>query len=196
MILAIILLMGGAGYFVWKTQIASPQPISLPSSPPSTPTPLPTPIPTVEPIQAPEITPNIEPTPSITPIPLPAPPSPTPTPAPQPTPVPTPTPTPTPEIESPKEYIILIDGNGYQNKNPVIKTGDTVTFINKDNKLHWPGADPHPTHSSYPDFDSLGGISNNQSYSFTFTEPGLYYYHDHLFPLELGTVGIITVKSR
>lgn len=190
-LIAIIIILGATIYFIWKTQLA---PQTLPE---------PLPIVTPTPIPAPIITPSPEPTPIQTPLPTPSPiptpapsPSPIPTPTPTPVPSPTPTPAPSPIPEPPKEHIILIDETGYRDKNPIIKTGDTITFINQDNKLHWPGADPHPTHSSYPDFDSLGGISNGQSYSFTFYEPGLYFYHDHLFPFELGTVGVITVESR
>jgi len=93
----------------------------------------------------------------------------------------------------PQEHIIRINSaTDWQSANLTIYEGDTVTFINLDNDLHWPGADPHPTHSSLPLFDALGGISEGQSYSYTFTIPGSYGHHDHL-PDDPPTLGIITV---
>ncbi len=74
-----------------------------------------------------------------------------------------------------------------------IQAGDTVTFINEDNNLHWPGADPHPTHSGLPSFDATGGISKNQSYSHTFDKAGKFGWHEHLIEDNPPTLGFITV---
>ena len=104
-------------------------------------------------------------------------------------------PEPKPKRE-PKEYIIEIYSfTDWRPASLTIYEGDTVTFINLDSTLHWPGSDPHPTHSSLPLFDALGGISERQSYSHTFTIPGAYGHHDHL-PENPPTLGTITVLPR
>jgi len=93
----------------------------------------------------------------------------------------------------PKEYIISIYSNtDLRPPSYTIHVGDTITFINFDNTLHWPGSDPHPTHSSLPEFDALGGIAEGQSYSYTFGKIDIYGYHEHLIE-DAPTIGFITV---
>lgn len=94
----------------------------------------------------------------------------------------------------PQEYIIEIWGNtDWRPPSHTIRVGDTVTFVNRDDALHWPGADPHPTHSALAAFDALGGISKGQTYSHTFRTPGAIGYHEHLIEEDPPTVGYITV---
>ena len=96
----------------------------------------------------------------------------------------------------PQEHIVHIYSFAdWRPANLTVYVGDTVTYINEDNLLHWPGADPHPTHSSLPDLDALGGISKGQSYSYTFRKVGVYGHHDHL-PENPPTIGLITVLPR
>jgi len=101
-----------------------------------------------------------------------------------------------PPYSLPREYIVdIFSFTDWQPPSVVVYAGDTITFINHDNKLHWPGADPHPTHSALPNFDALGGISKGQSYSHTFRNPGVYGHHDHLLE-NPPTIGTITVLPR
>jgi len=101
-----------------------------------------------------------------------------------------------PPYSLPREYIVdIFSFTDWQPQSVVVYEGDTITFINHDNKLHWPGADPHPTHSALPNFDALGGISMGQSYSHTFRNPGVYGHHDHLLE-DPPTIGTITVLPR
>ena len=103
---------------------------------------------------------------------------------------------PTVPLREPKEFIVdIYSFSDWQPSSLVIYAGDTITFVNQDDKLHWPGADPHPTHSSLPKFDALGGISKGQSYSHTFRESGVYGHHEHLLD-DPPTIGTITVLPR
>lgn len=77
-----------------------------------------------------------------------------------------------------------------------IKVGETVYFVNndQDNKEHWPAAAIHPTHQTYPNsdinkcgteeaskiFDACRGVPKDHFWAFTFGEPGVWQYHDHL----------------
>jgi plastocyanin len=85
-------------------------------------------------------------------------------------------------------YEVLITSSGFIPSTLTIKVGDTVTFVNKDSKPHWPASDPHPTHTNYPGFDALRPLKTGESYSFTFTKQGAWGYHDHLNPSLRGTI--------
>src|SRR6185437_3978168 len=60
--------------------------------------------------------------------------------------------------------------DGFQPQTITIKAGQTVTWTNKDSDDLWVASNPHPTHTDYPGFDELKGISTGQTYSFTFTK--------------------------
>jgi len=90
--------------------------------------------------------------------------------------------------------IIEITSDGFTPKELTIKTGDTVTFINKDTKPHWPASAFHPTHTAYPGsgidkcgteeqsniFDACKELQQEETFSFKFEAPGKWNYHDHL----------------
>lgn len=70
-----------------------------------------------------------------------------------------------------------------------IKPGQQVIWINQDKVLHQVAADPHPTHTSLPGFDSAEPSKTKETYAFTFEKSGTFTYHDHLNPLKFkGTV--------
>ena len=92
-----------------------------------------------------------------------------------------PTPTPLPNSQRiPNTFLVQITGEGLSVKELNIKVGDMVTFKNLDSAPHWPAAGPHPTHQICLGFDSLKGLSQNESYSFKFTEAKTCPFHDHL----------------
>jgi plastocyanin len=97
-------------------------------------------------------------------------------------------------------YEVLITSSGFIPSTLTIKVGDTVTFVNKDSKPHWPASDFHPTHRLYPGsgiekcgsgeeiFDACKGLSPGETFSFTFKYRGTWTYHDHLYPYLTGTI--------
>ena len=92
-----------------------------------------------------------------------------------------PTPTPLPNSQrTPNTFLVQITSEGLSVKELNIKVGDMVTFKNLDSAPHWPAAGPHPTHQICLGFDSLKGLSQNESYSFKFTEAKTCPFHDHL----------------
>lgn len=120
------------------------------------------------------------------------PPGPSSSPAPSPSPAPTPAPTPPPASYKPQTYTIRYTNQCFSPANYTIQKSDTIIFINDtSNKGMWPAADPHPSHSSYPDFDPKQVINPGASWPFTFNRAGSWGYHDHLKPSCTGT---ITVK--
>lgn len=74
---------------------------------------------------------------------------------------------------------------GFSPATLTVKVGTAVEFKNQSTKQMWVASDPHPTHTGYPSFDQRQG---GNTYSFTFTEPGTYPYHNHLAPRDKGVV--------
>lgn len=112
------------------------------------------------------------------------------------------TPVETEQPTTPAENIIEITSSGFNPNSLTIKTGEKVTFVNKDSRQHWPATNVHPTHTLYPGssiskcpsdtiFDACKGLSKDESWSFTFNNAGSWDYHDHLNP---GLGGTIIVK--
>lgn len=71
-----------------------------------------------------------------------------------------------------------------------VKLGDTVEWANESSKEMWVASAPHPSHTDYPEFDQLKGVPGGGSYSFTFTKPGTWKYHNHLNPGNFGSVEV------
>ena len=88
---------------------------------------------------------------------------------------------------------IVLTEQGFSPREITITLGETVTFINKRDKFFWPASDFHPTHTAYAEFDAREALSPGSSWKFTFTESGLFKYHDHLAPFFFG---IIQVKNE
>lgn len=91
---------------------------------------------------------------------------------------------------------ITLTEHGFTPREMTVSTGETVTFVNKRDKYFWPASDFHPTHAAYPEFDAQRAIAPGASWSFTFDEPGLYKYHDHLAPFFFGIVRVSDENGR
>ncbi len=97
-----------------------------------------------------------------------------------------------------QEFTInILDSSHADPSSITVHVGDIATFVNQDSRLHWPGSDPHPTHSSLPSLDALGGISQGQSYSYTFKKTGKFGWHDHLAdnPTTIGTLTVFPCST-
>lgn len=103
--------------------------------------------------------------------------------APVPMPVPDNSASPAPEtaVISTVEYT----DSGFSPATLTIRVGATVQFINKTTRPMWVASNPHPVHTDLPGFDSLSASS---TYSYTFTKPGTWAYHNHLNPSSTGQV--------
>ncbi len=97
------------------------------------------------------------------------------------------------------ENLVEITSSGFNPSTLTINAGETVVFINKEAKAHWPASAVHPTHEVYPEpggcigskFDACRGLKQKEEFSFTFNQKGTWRYHDHLNP---GLTGSIVVK--
>ncbi len=89
------------------------------------------------------------------------------------------------------QQTITITNEGFSPDELSITKCTLVRFENKSSTERWPASDMHPTHGIYPEFDPKQPVASGSSWSFTFTKPGTWKFHDHLFPKQ---VGKITVK--
>ncbi len=114
-----------------------------------------------------------------------------------------PAPRPTPEVTAvltpgtariPQTFTIsFLSGGSLSADVLTIKAGDTVTFVNRDSKPHWPVTGIHPTHNICPGFDARRGLNTGESYSRAFTEAKTCPFHDHLDPNVSAVKGQIIV---
>ncbi len=99
---------------------------------------------------------------------------------------------------TPKEQsaTIVYTDAGFSPASITVAKGTTVTFVNHSSGDMWPASNPHPIHNGYPTtggcktstFDACGHIASGSSWSFTFSIPGTWGYHNHLNPEQGGTV--------
>ena len=102
------------------------------------------------------------------------------------------------EPSASEEYIVEMTSAGFVPRVLEIRKGDTVKFVNNNSQARWPASAAHPTHTVYPEpegcigskFDACAGISQGESFSFTFNEVGNWNYHDHLDPSATGTIKV------
>lgn len=87
--------------------------------------------------------------------------------------------------------IIRMTKNGFEPSELTVTQGDEVIFINNDDVAHWPASNFHPTHTLYPEFDSLKGVLPGESWKFKFEKVGTWRMHDHLFPHLTGTIVVL-----
>lgn len=81
---------------------------------------------------------------------------------------------------APRTYVIHRTAYGFEPRSLLIRAGDTVTFKSTTGEEFWPASGSHPTHQLYPEFDPKRPLAPNESWSFTFTRPGVWAFHDHL----------------
>lgn len=68
-----------------------------------------------------------------------------------------------------------------------VKSGATVSFVNESDEGMWLASNPHPTHTSLPQFNTTRAYNKGEIYKFTFTKKGSFGYHNHLNPMARGT---------
>lgn len=94
-------------------------------------------------------------------------------------------------VSIPKESaVIRMTPDGFSPAELKIRKGERVVFINEDTVNRWPASNLHPTHGIYPEFDPQDPVAPGESWSFTFTKSGVWFFHDHLRPLLRGKVDV------
>ena len=94
------------------------------------------------------------------------------------------------------EYIVVITPDGFSPKELYLNVGDRVKFTTTLTRPFWPASDLHPSHTLYPEFDPKNPVNPTDSWSFVFLKVGTWKYHDHLFPLDRGTITVNGKASK
>jgi len=100
------------------------------------------------------------------------------------------------DISANNGNIIEITLEGFNPGTLTIRSGETVTWVNKKSLPSWPASAVHPSHNAYPEsggcigskFDACRKLKQDESYSFTFNQKGTWKYHDHLSSGDTGTI--------
>ena len=87
-------------------------------------------------------------------------------------------------------HAVVLHSEGFSPEYLTVKKGDVVVFSTTREYAYWPASDHHPTHNLYRDFDPKGPVQSDAEWSFQFTEPGEWHFHDHL---NSTYTGLITV---
>ncbi len=111
--------------------------------------------------------------------------------------------TPYSTVQKTENAVIRYQGGEYMPDVIHIAVGQEVTWVNEDTEeSFWPASNIHPTHAAYPGsdikkcgtaeqesiFDACKELPYGTEYSFVFTEPGRWRYHDHSNPRATGVV--------
>jgi plastocyanin len=91
---------------------------------------------------------------------------------------------------------ITITAAGVSPASVTVAVGQTVTFINNDNRPHEMASNPHPQHGTCPSIEGgLGSLAANQTkVTRAFANAGSCGYHDHLNDSSNSLKGTITVQ--
>lgn len=86
-----------------------------------------------------------------------------------------------------KQNTITLTSAGFSPGTLTIKAGDTVTWVNKSGTDATINSSPHPVHTDYPPLN-LGAFPNGGILTLAFPKAGIYKYHNHLNPSEVGNI--------
>ncbi|MFH1235309.1 MAG: plastocyanin/azurin family copper-binding protein [Parcubacteria group bacterium] len=96
-----------------------------------------------------------------------------------------------PNTNTTSNQSVIVTASGFSPQTVTISVGQSVTWMNSDNRPHYVAPDEHPSHTAYPGIwedDGSGNISSEELYAVRFNTAGTYTYHDHLNSSLTGTV--------
>lgn len=98
------------------------------------------------------------------------------------------------------DAVITFTDSGFVPSSITIKKGQTVRWANNSGSKVWPASAVHPSHAVYPQkvasdclgssFDACRGLSQGESWDFTFDYAGEWKFHDHLNSSWRGSVTV------
>lgn len=84
---------------------------------------------------------------------------------------------------------VVFDGSKFVPNNLKIKAGQTVTWENQGSATIQINSNPHPIHTDYPPLN-LGTVNAGSKVELKFDKAGVYNYHNHLNPIQKGTITV------
>ena len=96
----------------------------------------------------------------------------------------------------PSGATITVGSNGTVSPSSVsITVGQSVTFVNNNNRSHELASDPHPSHTNCPSINALAVLGTGQTkLTNSFGAAGTCGFHDHNDPDNPGLKGSITIR--
>ncbi|MBI4021990.1 MAG: hypothetical protein HY372_01400 [Candidatus Andersenbacteria bacterium] len=91
--------------------------------------------------------------------------------------------------------VIEMNTDGFSPREVSVDANTIINFVNKDSVDRWPASNVHPTHDLYPEFDPKLPIKPGDLWIFKQPRPGVWKYHDHLFPHRRGTIIVEAEKA-
>ncbi|MEN9621830.1 MAG: hypothetical protein RLZZ67_264 [Candidatus Parcubacteria bacterium] len=91
---------------------------------------------------------------------------------------------------------IRFNESGLSPRRLVVNMGDVVTFINDSTHEVWPASDPHPTHNVDPQFDTRRPLKPNDTWTYSFQNPGVWKFHDHLASVVEGEIVVLSKTGK
>jgi plastocyanin len=98
------------------------------------------------------------------------------------------------------DVTITYTDSGFDPAAITIKQGQRVRFLNNSHETFWPASGVHPTHSLYPEkestdclgssFDACQDLKPGEYFDFTFYYLGTWPFHDHLHPVNTGSITV------
>lgn len=85
-------------------------------------------------------------------------------------------------------YTVFYTSGVFSPTNLQINVGDTVRFVNDSLLPVRVVSDPHPEHTDLPGFDSISEVPLQGTFIFTFTQRGIFDYHNDRRPNQKGTI--------
>ncbi len=99
------------------------------------------------------------------------------------------------------EVVIKYTAQGFEPQTVHVAVGTTVEWSNMSGRPMWVASDPHPAHTDLKGFDQLRIINfklprlveraeahGDAIFKYTFTKPGTWKYHNHVYAQHQGTV--------
>ena len=78
--------------------------------------------------------------------------------------------------------------DGFQPQRLEIYVGRQVVFVNRSGSQLWPASNIHPTHEILSELDAGRLLRADESWAFTFNNPGFWRYHNHADPQHGGLI--------
>lgn len=105
------------------------------------------------------------------------------------------TPTPPSGSPGPSGATITIANGAVSPSSVTITAGQSVTFMNNDNRAHDMASNPHPVHSDCPQMNALGNIPAGQTRSSNaFSTARTCGFHDHNDPDNRSLQGTVVIQ--
>ncbi len=84
--------------------------------------------------------------------------------------------------------VVTYTDSGFAPTPLTVSVGTTVTFVNESDRGMWVASDIYPTDQLLPAFNAHASVAKSGTYEYTFTNVGMWRYHNDGNPSDSGSV--------